>query len=156
MNSSVEVDSLEILVIVDNVVDPLSTNPPWVEPEIRGLLNRGRIRMLSGSSICCGHHGLSLLLKAQIGDVTQTLLFDTGAERQNFERNSKILDVDFSAITDIVLSHGHWVKSCRAGKTYRGACSSSRDQILGFQRFAQLLLPCHQHGPNVREKGQCL
>ena len=49
MNSSVEVDSLEILVIVDNVVDPLSTNPPWVEPEIRGLLNRGRIRMLSGS-----------------------------------------------------------------------------------------------------------
>ena len=108
MNSSVEVDSLEILVIVDNVVDPLSTNPPWVEPEIRGLLNRGRIRMLSGSSICCGHHGLSLLLKAQIGDVTQTLLFDTGAERQNFERNSKILDVDFSAITDIVLSHGHW------------------------------------------------
>ena len=108
MNSSVEVDSLEILVIVDNVVDPLSTNPPWVEPEILGLLNRGRIRMLSGSSICCGHHGLSLLLKAQIGDVTQTLLFDTGAERQNFERNSKILDVDFSAITDIVLSHGHW------------------------------------------------
>ena len=108
MNSSVEVDSLEILVIVDNVVDPLSSNPPWVEPELRGLLNRGRIRMLSGSSICCGHHGLSLLLKAQIGDVTQTLLFDTGAERQNFERNSKILDVDFSAITDIVLSHGHW------------------------------------------------
>ena len=108
MNSSVEVDSLEILVIVDNVVDSLSTNPTWVEPEWRGLLNRGRIRVLSGSNICCGHHGLSLLLQARIGDSTQTLLFDTGAEGQIFERNSKILGVDFSAITDVVLSHGHW------------------------------------------------
>lgn len=27
---------------------------------------------------------------------------------------------------------------------------------IGPQRFAQLLLPCHQHGPSVREKGQCL
>lgn len=108
MNSSVEVDSLEILVIVDNIVDSLSTNPTWVEPEWRGLLNRGRIRVLSGSNICCGHHGLSLLLQARIGDSTQTLLFDTGAEGQIFERNSKILGVDFSAITDVVLSHGHW------------------------------------------------
>ena len=108
MNSSVEIDSLEILVIVDNVVDSLSTNPTWVEPEWRGLLNRGRIRVLSGSNICCGHHGLSLLLQARIGESTQTLLFDTGAERQVFERNSKILGVDFSAITDVVLSHGHW------------------------------------------------
>ena len=80
MNSSVEIDSLEILVIVDNVVDSLSTNPTWVEPEWRGLLNRGRIRVLSGSNICCGHHGLSLLLQARIGESTQTLLFDTGAE----------------------------------------------------------------------------
>jgi 7,8-dihydropterin-6-yl-methyl-4-(beta-D-ribofuranosyl)aminobenzene 5'-phosphate synthase len=108
MHSSVAVDSLEILVIVDNVTDSLSTNPPWVEPEWRGLLTRGRIRVLSGPGICCAHHGLSLLLKAHIGNRTQTLLFDTGAERQTFERNSKILGVDFSTVTDIVLSHGHW------------------------------------------------
>jgi 7,8-dihydropterin-6-yl-methyl-4-(beta-D-ribofuranosyl)aminobenzene 5'-phosphate synthase len=51
---------------------------------------------------------LSLLLKARVGDSIQTLLFDTGAERQTFERNARILGVDFGAITDIVLSHGHW------------------------------------------------
>ena len=103
-----EVDRLEILVIVDNVTDSLSTNPPGVEPEWRGLLTRGRIRVLSGSGICCAQHGLSLLLTARVGDDTHTLLFDTGGERQTFVRNAGILGVDFGAITDVVLSHGHW------------------------------------------------
>src|SRR6478735_11530947 len=108
MLKSIEVDGLEIMVIVDNVTDSLSTNPPGVESEWRGLLTRGRIRVLSGSGICCAQHGLSLLLTARIGETTQTLLFDTGGERHTFVRNAGILGVDFGTITDIVLSHGHW------------------------------------------------
>lgn len=108
MQDSIAVDSLEILVIVDNATDSLSTNPPQVEQEWRGLLSRGRIRVLSGPAICCAHHGLSLLLTARIGDARHTLLFDAGAERQTFLRNCAILGVDFGAITDVVLSHGHW------------------------------------------------
>jgi 7,8-dihydropterin-6-yl-methyl-4-(beta-D-ribofuranosyl)aminobenzene 5'-phosphate synthase len=108
MFNSVEVDSLEILVIVDNVTDSLSTNPTGVEAEWRGLLTRGRIRVLSGPNICCAHHGLSLLLTARLGESIQTLLFDAGAERQTFMRNAGILGVDFGIITDIALSHGHW------------------------------------------------
>lgn len=108
MTASMAVDSLEILVIVDNVTDSLSTNPPGVEQEWRGLLSRGRIRVLSGSGICCAQHGLSLLLTARVGEQTHNLLFDTGGERQTFVRNAAILGVDFGAVTDIVLSHGHW------------------------------------------------
>lgn len=108
MVDSIEVDSVEILVIVDNVTDSLSTNPPDVEPEWRGLLSRGRIRVLSGSGICCAQHGLSLLLTARIGDHKQTLLFDTGGHQETFTRNAEILGVDFDSIGDVVLSHGHW------------------------------------------------
>ena len=108
MTDCVEIDSLEILVIVDNVTDSLSTNPPEVEPEWRGLLTRGRIRVLSGSGICCAQHGLSLLLTAHIGKRKHTVLFDTGGHRETFTRNAEILGVDFESIGDIVLSHGHW------------------------------------------------
>ncbi len=125
--NNVEVDSLEILVIVDNTTDSLSSSPPFVEPEWRGLLTRGRIRVLSGSGICCAQHGLSLLLKAKISDKTQTLLFDTGGERQTFVRNANILGIDFGGISDIVLSHGHWdhssgmVDAVEQAATIRGA-----------------------------------
>jgi 7,8-dihydropterin-6-yl-methyl-4-(beta-D-ribofuranosyl)aminobenzene 5'-phosphate synthase len=146
MNSSVAVDSLEILVIVDNVTDSLSTNPPWVEPEWRGLLTRGRIRVLSGPSICCGHHGLSLLLKARIGDSTQTLLFDTGAERQTFERNSRILGVDFKAITDIVLSHGHW--------DHAGGMVAAVEQVVQSRGTGHV--NCHMHPGMFSQRGTTL
>lgn len=102
------VDSLDVLVIVDNVTDSLSSNPAGVESEWRGLLARGRIRMLSGAGICCAHHGLSLLISAHIGDRTETMLFDAGAEGPTFLRNAGILGVDFGSIPDVVLSHGHW------------------------------------------------
>src|SRR5947209_240197 len=52
-----EVDALEILVLVDNVTDSLSTNPPDVLPEWSVLLTGGKLRVLAGSATCCAHHG---------------------------------------------------------------------------------------------------
>ena len=53
-----EVDALEVLVLVDNVTDSLSSNPPNVQPEWSVLFSGGRLRVLAGSGICCAHHGL--------------------------------------------------------------------------------------------------
>lgn len=64
MPSVAAVDSLEVLVIVDNATDSLSTNPKNVISERSGLLTGGRLRMISGRNICCTHHGLSLLRSA--------------------------------------------------------------------------------------------
>jgi 7,8-dihydropterin-6-yl-methyl-4-(beta-D-ribofuranosyl)aminobenzene 5'-phosphate synthase len=63
---------------------------------------------LSGQNICCAHHGLSLLITAQIGGKKRTLLFDAGPAAATFERNTEILGVDFASIEAVVLSHGHW------------------------------------------------
>lgn len=103
-----EVDALEALVLVDNVTDSLSSNPPGVLPEWSVLFSGGKWRLLAGSNICCAHHGLSVLLTASVGDQRRTLLFDAGPASATFERNAAILGVDFAAIEAVVLSHGHW------------------------------------------------
>ena len=108
MTELVEVDRLEVLVVVDNLTDSLSTTPNNVIPEWTGLLTGGRMHILSGATICCAHHGLSLLITAQSGVTRRTLLLDAGPEAATFLRNASILGVDFAAIESVVLSHGHW------------------------------------------------
>jgi 7,8-dihydropterin-6-yl-methyl-4-(beta-D-ribofuranosyl)aminobenzene 5'-phosphate synthase len=103
-----EVDALEVLVLVDNLTDSLSSNPPDVLPEWSVLLTGGKLRVLAGSNICCAHHGLSLLLTARVGSLRHTLLFDAGPAAATFQRNTEILGVDFKSIEAVVLSHGHW------------------------------------------------
>ncbi|MEX2147130.1 MAG: MBL fold metallo-hydrolase [Candidatus Rokuibacteriota bacterium] len=104
----VAVDRLDVLVLVDNVTDGLSTTPAYVVPEWAGLLAAGRLPMIAGESICCAHHGLSLLITAYTGGRTRTVLFDAGPEGAILERNAAVLGVDFGAIDAVVLSHGHW------------------------------------------------
>lgn len=108
MPNVLTVDRLEVLVVVDNVTDSLSTNPNTAVPEWTGLLTGGRMRLLSGRCTCCAHHGLSLLITAHLGRAKRTLLFDTGPDAATFLRNVDILGVDFSAIESVLLSHGHW------------------------------------------------
>jgi len=103
-----EVDRLEVLVVVDNVTDSLSTTPKNVIPEWAGLLAAGRLPTLSGEAICRAHHGLSLLITAHLGDERRTLLLDAGPAAETLLHNAAILGVDFSAIDAVVLSHGHW------------------------------------------------
>jgi 7,8-dihydropterin-6-yl-methyl-4-(beta-D-ribofuranosyl)aminobenzene 5'-phosphate synthase len=102
------VDRLEVLVLVDNATDSLSSNPKNVIPEWTGLLTGGRMRMVSGQNICCAHHGLSLLITAHVGHEAHTLLFDAGPEGATFLRNAGVLGIDFGAVDAVVLSHGHW------------------------------------------------
>ncbi|HEU4370737.1 MAG TPA: MBL fold metallo-hydrolase [Methylomirabilota bacterium] len=101
-------DRLEVLVLVDNSTDSLSTTPRNVVPEWAGLLAAGRLPTLSGEAICRAHHGLSLLLTAHVGEARHSLLFDAGPAGSTLARNATILGVDWGAIEAVVLSHGHW------------------------------------------------
>lgn len=101
-------DRLDVLVLVDNATDSLSTTPRNVIPEWPGLVAAGRLPVLSGEAICRAHHGLSLLITAHVGDERHTLLFDAGPEGATLVRNAAILGVDFGTVEAIVLSHGHW------------------------------------------------
>lgn len=101
------VDSLEVLVLVDNLTDALSTTPSGVVNETATLLGAGMTEM-SGEAKCCAHHGFSLLLTARVGSAAHTVMFDAGPEAYAVSRNGERLGVRFDSIEDIALSHGHW------------------------------------------------
>ena len=112
----VSVDRLEVLVVVDNATDSLSSNPPNVIPEWTGLLTGGRMRVVAGACICCAHHGLSLLITAHGGGEKHTVLFDAGPEGEIFHRNARILGIDFADDLDTgdILDHaGEKLPQCR-------------------------------------------
>ena len=107
MNGLRAVDRLEVLVLVDNATDSLSTTPKYVVQEWAGLLAAGRLPTLAGSAICHAHHGLSLLITAHAGNERRTVLLDAGPESATLLHNAAILGVDFGAVDAVVLSHGH-------------------------------------------------
>ena len=98
---------IEILVLVDNVLDMLSTTPSFVTRE-SVLLRRRGMKRSTGGAFCCASHGLSLLVTAHGPGGPRTVLFDGGPVDMSFERNATRLGVDFAAIEAVVLSHGHW------------------------------------------------
>ena len=101
------VDALEVRVLVDNVLDILSTVPDSVTSEIPNLIKAGATE-LSGSCLCCGAWGLSLVITTRVGDRSRSLLFDSGPEAYALERNATRLGFDFGTIECVVLSHGHF------------------------------------------------
>jgi 7,8-dihydropterin-6-yl-methyl-4-(beta-D-ribofuranosyl)aminobenzene 5'-phosphate synthase len=107
MPEIVAADRVEVLVLVDNVTDNLSTAPGYVENELPRLWKRG-LRLWSGQCMCCAAHGLSCAITAWRGDTAHTLLFDTGPDVSVFERNVERLGFDMGSVEAIVLSHGHW------------------------------------------------
>lgn len=70
-------DKIEVLVLVDNVTDNLSSVPDYVENEFPRLWKAG-LRQLSGRCLCCAAHGLACAITASQGSTSRTLLFDTG------------------------------------------------------------------------------
>lgn len=100
-------ERIEIQVIVDNVLDMLSSTPSFVTRETQQLLRRG-MKRTTGGALCCASHGLSLLVTAHGPAGPRRLLFDGGPVDMAMERNGTRLGVDFGAIEAVMLSHGHW------------------------------------------------
>lgn len=108
INHLLEVDALEVLVLVDNVTDSLSTVPRDVRNEIAVLRKAGNLPMSAGEYRCCANHGLSLIITARIRGDKQTLIFDAGPEAYAVSRNGALLKAPFGDAGALVLSHGHW------------------------------------------------
>lgn len=101
------VDALRVDVLVDNVLDILSSVPDSVTPELPNLVKAGATE-LSSSCLCCAAWGLSLVITTRIGDSSESMLFDAGPEAYALQRNGTRLGFDFGSIDCVVLSHGHF------------------------------------------------
>ena len=104
----VEVDAIEVLVLVDNVTDSLSTVPRDVRNETAVLRKAGSMPIAAGEYRCCANHGLSLIITARAGRDRQIVVFDAGPEAYAISRNGALLDAPFGDAGALVLSHGHW------------------------------------------------
>jgi 7,8-dihydropterin-6-yl-methyl-4-(beta-D-ribofuranosyl)aminobenzene 5'-phosphate synthase len=100
-------DRVEVLVLVDNATDNLSSVPSYVENELPRLWRRG-LRVWTGHCMCCAAHGLACAVTAWRGKTSHTLLFDTGPDAAVFERNVDRLGFEIGSVEGLVLSHGHW------------------------------------------------
>ncbi len=94
-------EGIEILIVVDNYVDLLLPDTPFVS----------RMPVSVGSGIPRGtllaEHGLSLLVSVYSEGTRHTLLFDTGYTNISVLNNMQRLKIDPSAIEAIVISHFH-------------------------------------------------
>lgn len=100
-------DNCEVLVLLDNVSDLLSTVPASVTGEIANVVRAGADH-LHGRCLCCAQWGLSLIIQVEREGARHTVLFDSGPEGYGIERNGQKLGVDFGTIETAVFSHGHW------------------------------------------------
>src|SRR5664279_5732731 len=81
-----QADRVDVLVLVDNVTDILSSTPPIVTGELARLLQR-RISPTTGTAYCCAAHGLSLLITAHGPNGPRTMMFDGGPAAYVMEMN---------------------------------------------------------------------
>ena len=114
----VQLDELEILVVVDNETDTLSSVDDGVPqiPEIVHLAARTpATRKYEGhecktvfDQLCCACHGLSVLITGRRDGQEHSMLFDVGPYPDLWLDNAQRLDIDLSTIECVFLSHWHF------------------------------------------------
>jgi 7,8-dihydropterin-6-yl-methyl-4-(beta-D-ribofuranosyl)aminobenzene 5'-phosphate synthase len=104
-----EVDGVEVLSLVDNSVDFISTTD---KKEVQSY--RQWTQKRSGKEIAMSHmlpfaeHGFSMLFRVLQGGKSTSILFDTGCSSEGVIVNAERMGVDLKEVECIVLSHGHY------------------------------------------------
>jgi 7,8-dihydropterin-6-yl-methyl-4-(beta-D-ribofuranosyl)aminobenzene 5'-phosphate synthase len=110
-------DSLEMVVVVDNETDTLSSIDPGVDQvsEISSLVDRvpptrhhdGHPGVGVFEHLCVACHGFSVLLRGRRGDEVRSVLFDVGPYGEVWLDNAVRLRIELASIEVIFLSHWH-------------------------------------------------
>jgi len=105
-----EADGLEILSLVDNSVDFLSTSSRKEVQLFRQWTKKrnGKEEARTHANLPFAEHGFSMLIRILKGKKTHCILFDTGCSSEGVVENAERLGVDLKEAECIVLSHGHY------------------------------------------------
>ncbi len=102
-----EVDKVDVISLVDNSIDFLSTVShkkvqsfsQWTKPKHK----QGQ-----RSQLPIAEHGFSMLVKVFNEGKSESFLFDTGGSSKVIIDNSKMMGLDLSEVEFVALSHGHY------------------------------------------------
>jgi 7,8-dihydropterin-6-yl-methyl-4-(beta-D-ribofuranosyl)aminobenzene 5'-phosphate synthase len=105
-----EVDGIEIISLVDNSVDFLSTINREEVQSFRQWTKRryGEEWARTHSELPVAEHGFSVLIRVLYGRKIVNVLFDTGISAGGVVENAKRMGLQLKEVEYIVLSHGHY------------------------------------------------
>jgi 7,8-dihydropterin-6-yl-methyl-4-(beta-D-ribofuranosyl)aminobenzene 5'-phosphate synthase len=135
------VDRVEITTLCENLVDSMAPSSEAVERQRASQTNRVVSKLFARelASPFEGAHGLSMLVRITLGDITRSLLFDAGGSVNGLVHNLDCLELNPRDFSCIVLSHGHF------------------DHVLGLvglqQRLGRLAFPVTIHPDAYLERG---
>ena len=109
-NKIMTVDSLQILSLIDNSADFLSTTRRKDTQTFRQWARKqyGKEWVNTHHLMPIAEHGFSLLIRILKDGKSNTILFDTGCSSNGVILNAKRMGIDLSEVDCIVLSHGHY------------------------------------------------
>jgi len=109
-NKIITADSLQILSLIDNSADFLSTAKRKDTQTFRQWTQKqyGQEWVNTHHLMPIAEHGFSLLIRILKEGKTNTILFDTGCSTNGVILNAKRMGIDLSEVDCIVLSHGHY------------------------------------------------
>jgi 7,8-dihydropterin-6-yl-methyl-4-(beta-D-ribofuranosyl)aminobenzene 5'-phosphate synthase len=106
----VEVDKVEVLSLVDNSADFLSTPCRKEAQTFRQWINKkyGQEWAKKHYKLPVAEHGFSMLVRLLRGKKSVSVLFDTGVSSYGVVENAKRMGLDLCEVEYVVLSHGHY------------------------------------------------
>jgi 7,8-dihydropterin-6-yl-methyl-4-(beta-D-ribofuranosyl)aminobenzene 5'-phosphate synthase len=104
-----EADAAEIISLVDNSVDFLSTIDKKQVLSLRQWTREhyGEEWTKTHTQMPIAEHGFSMLVRIFNEKKSNSILFDTGGSPEVILENAKRMEIDLSEVDCIVLSHGH-------------------------------------------------
>ena len=105
-----EASRIEIISLVDNSIDFLSSNDKKeVQPLRQWTKERyGQEWAQTHTQLPLAEHGFSMLVRVFMGENSCSILFDTGISSKGVIINAERIGLDLSQIAYVVLSHGHY------------------------------------------------
>jgi 7,8-dihydropterin-6-yl-methyl-4-(beta-D-ribofuranosyl)aminobenzene 5'-phosphate synthase len=105
-----KVDGAEIISLMDNSIDLLSTVRREEVQQVRKWVkeSKGEDWMKEHFRLPIAEHGFSMLIRLFCNGTAHSLLFDTGGSPEGVVANADRMGLDLSEIETIVLSHGHY------------------------------------------------
>lgn len=105
-----EVDSVEIISLVDNSADFQSTNDKKEVQSFRQWTTEQwrQQKPTRNAQLPVAEHGFSMFVRTITNGKVHTVLFDTGISRRGIIENASRMRLNFKQVEAIVLSHGHY------------------------------------------------
>jgi 7,8-dihydropterin-6-yl-methyl-4-(beta-D-ribofuranosyl)aminobenzene 5'-phosphate synthase len=105
-----EVDSVEIISLIDNCVDFQSTVERNEVKQVRNWVRERKSAEWAKQHfrLPIAEHGFAMLVRVFNGAESHSILFDTGGSSDGIITNAKGMGFDLNEVECIVLSHGHY------------------------------------------------